>query len=114
MDNVSMFIPCFVDLLLPETGKSLFYILKHLGETPLYHEDQTCCGQPAINSGYLKEAEKAAKHFISVFENDDLIVTLSGSCAYTVKNQYPKILKDQPDWLKRAEVVSEKIYEFTQ
>lgn len=114
MDNVSMFIPCSVDLLLPETGKSLYYLLKHLKKKPVYHGEQTCCGQPALSSGYLKKAVEAAKHFITVFEKDDVIVSLSGSCAHTVKYQYPKILKDHPDWLKRAQSVSGKIFDITQ
>ena len=68
MKNVSLFIPCTVDLLLPHIGEATVSLLREAGVEPVYHQGQTCCGQPALNSGYIKEAKKAAKHFISLFE----------------------------------------------
>ncbi len=114
MTDVSMFIPCMVDLMLPEIGESVFRLLRRLGKQPMYHEEQTCCGQPAISAGYRKPAIEAAKHFISLFENDDAIVSPSGSCVYTVKYDYPELLQNEPEWLKRAESLADRIFEISQ
>ena len=70
MKDVSMFIPCTVDLFLPHIGEATASLLRRGGVNPVYHRGQTCCGQPAMNSGYRKEAKKAAKHFIELFGND--------------------------------------------
>ncbi|RJP73509.1 MAG: (Fe-S)-binding protein [Candidatus Abyssobacteria bacterium SURF_17] len=114
MSRVSVFIPCLVDLFLPEVGEAAFLLLRHIGLQPLYHKEQTCCGQPAINSGYVKQAKKAAKHFIEVFENDDTIVSPSGSCVHTVRHRYPELLQDEPSWLSRAEQLASRTYELSQ
>ena len=111
---VSMFIPCIVDLFLPDIGKATYRLLKKLGLTPVYHAEQTCCGQPALNAGYTDQAREVAKHFIKVFENDDVIVSPSGSCVCTVKHHYPQLLAHEPQWLARAQAVAGKIYELTQ
>ncbi|HWR67714.1 MAG TPA: (Fe-S)-binding protein, partial [Desulfomonilia bacterium] len=67
---VSLFIPCTVDLLMPEIGTAACELLEHLGEQPVYHQDQTCCGQPLFNAGYRDQARRVAKHFIEVFGRD--------------------------------------------
>jgi L-lactate dehydrogenase complex protein LldE len=112
--NVSLFIPCTVDLFLPEIGEATVKVLRRLGVNPVYHEKQTCCGQPAMNAGYRDQARKAAKHFLRIFGDDDVIVSPSGSCVYMIKKHYPELLCDEPHWLRRAEDLSERIYEFTQ
>lgn len=114
MKTVSLFIPCTVDLFLPEIGEATVRILRRLGVRPLYHEGQTCCGQPAMNAGYRNQAKKAAKHFIDIFGGDDIIVSPSGSCVYMVKQHYPELLCDEPAWLRRAEALTGRIYELTQ
>jgi len=114
MKTASLFIPCLVDLFLPEIGEATYYLLQHLGIRPLYHPEQTCCGQPAINAGYVKQARKAAKHFIEVFGNDEVVVSPSGSCVCTVKDHYPQLLCDEPEWFRRANELSGRIYELSQ
>jgi len=114
MKKVSLFIPCIVDLFLPEIGEATLQVLRRLGVDPLYHEAQTCCGQPAMNAGYRDQAKKAAKHFIDVFDDDDVIVSPSGSCVCMVKYHYPELLCDEPAWLRRAEELAGRIYELTQ
>lgn len=114
MKDVSLFIPCIVDLLLPEVGEATVTVLQKLGLNPIYHPEQTCCGEPAINSGYQDHAVKAARHFIEIFENDEVIVCPAGSCVNTVKNHYPDILAGDSDWVKRAESVSSRVYELSQ
>ncbi len=114
MQKVSLFIPCTVDLFLPEIGEATVTVLRRLGVHPVYHEEQTCCGQPAMNAGYRDQARKAAKHFIRIFGDDEVIVSPSGSCVYMVTHHYPELLSNEPGWLRRAEELSGRVYELTQ
>jgi len=114
MENVSLFIPCTIDLFLPHIGEATVSLLRRVGADPLYHSEQTCCGQPAMNAGYRKEARKAAKHFIEVFGDDEKVVSPSGSCVCMVKYRYPELLEDEPQWRKRAEELALRIYELSQ
>jgi L-lactate dehydrogenase complex protein LldE len=114
MKEVSLFIPCTVDLFLPRIGEAAVSLLRRAGVNPVYHEDQTCCGQPAMNAGYQDEARKVAKHFISVFEKDEVVVSPSGSCVCMVKYHYPELLAGEPRWLRRAEQLASRIYELSQ
>ncbi|MDZ4184449.1 MAG: (Fe-S)-binding protein [Desulfuromonadales bacterium] len=114
MRDISLFIPCTVDLFLPEIGEATYQILRRLGLVPRYHREQTCCGQPAITAGYRKHAKKIAKHFLAVFEEDEYIVSPAGSCVATVKHHYPEILHDEPDWRRRAEELAPRVYELSQ
>lgn len=114
MPDVSLFIPCTVDLLLPSIGEATVSLLRRLGINPTYHEKQTCCGQPAFNAGFRKEAKRLAKHFINVFCDDGIIVSPSGSCVFMVKQQYPLLFEDEPEWLQRTEELSQRIFELTE
>ena len=67
-----------------------------------------------VNSGYNEAAKGAIKNTIEQFENADYVVSMSGSCAFAIRDEYHHILKDEPEWLARAEKLSSKIYEFTQ
>lgn len=112
--NVSLFIPCTVDIMMPEIGVAVFRLLSHLGANPIYHKDQTCCGQPLLNAGYRDQAKRVAKHFIEVFGDDERIVSPSGSCVSMVKHHYPDLLSDEPTWYERARTLSDKIFELSQ
>ncbi|HSR11773.1 MAG TPA: (Fe-S)-binding protein [Thermodesulfobacteriota bacterium] len=114
MKNVSLFIPCTVDLFLPRVGEAVVSLLRRLGVNPTYHPEQTCCGQPAMNAGYRDEARRIAKHFISVFGKDEIVVSPSGSCVCMVKQHYPEILEGEPEWRRRAEELAPRVYEFSQ
>lgn len=114
MRTVSLFIPCMVDLFLPEIAEATYRLLRHLGVNCIYHPEQTCCGQPAMNAGYVHEARTAAKHFIQVFGEDELVVSPSGSCVCMVKYHYTEILQDEPGWLARAETLALRTFELSQ
>lgn len=114
MKDVSLFIPCTVDLFLPQIGEATVSLLRRAGVNPLYHPGQTCCGQPAMNSGYREEAKRAAKHFIEIFRDDEVIVSPSGSCVCMVKHHYPELLRDEPEWFRRAEELACRVYELSQ
>jgi L-lactate dehydrogenase complex protein LldE len=103
-----------VDLFLPHIGEATVTLLHRLGINPVYHEEQTCCGQPAINAGYQQEAQKAAKHFIKVFGDDEKVVSPSGSCVCMVKYRYPELFENEPEWRRRAEELAPRMFELSQ
>ena len=112
--NITLFIQCLIDGIYPQAGLAVVQLFEKLGigvDIPL---KQTCCGQPAFNSGYRKEARTAAKRFIEIFESARVIVCPSGSCVDMVKHQYPALFKDGSAWQKRAKKVSGKIFELTE
>ena len=89
--KVSLFVPCFVDQLLPEVAVDTVKVLRRLGYTVEFPEDQTCCGQPAFNTGYWNEARPCAEHFVRVFKHADVVVCPSGSCATMVRTFYAEL-----------------------
>lgn len=112
--KVSLFVTCLSDLFFPEVGKSVVRILERSGVEVDFPLSQTCCGQPAYNSGYVKDARKAAKQTIQAFESSEYVVAPSGSCASMVRHYYPKMLRDDPAWSAKAEQLAGKTYEFTE
>lgn len=111
---VTLFIQCLVDHMFPEAGEAMVTVFQRLGIPLDYPPGQTCCGQPAYNSGYRKEAKAAARHFIEIFEHAEVIVCPSGSCVHMVRHHYPELFEDNPEMQKRAQAVGEKTFEFTQ
>ena len=69
--KVQLFIPCFVDQLYPEVGMNMVKVLEKVGCQVSYNPNQTCCGQPAYNAGYLKEAKAVSEKFIHDFSGDE-------------------------------------------
>jgi L-lactate dehydrogenase complex protein LldE len=92
--RVSLFVPCFVDQLLPEVAVDTVKVLRRIGCEVAYPEDQTCCGQPAFNTGYWDEARPCAERFVRVFARAEAIVCPSGSCTTMVRSFYPDLLKE--------------------
>ncbi len=114
MQQISLHIPCLMNMFMPETGKSVVRLLERLGIPFKYNEDQTCCGLPASNAGFVPEARKVAMHFIEVFGDDPVVVSPSGSCVEMVTKRYPDLFAGDPEWLERAESLVSRTYEFTQ
>ena len=111
--NVHLFIPCFIDQLFPQVGIATVNILRQLGCNLIYPEEQTCCGQPAFNSGYWKESAALAERFLNIFSEADYIVVPSGSCASLVKNLYGELSisqKTQKQWRE----LRTNVYEFSE
>jgi L-lactate dehydrogenase complex protein LldE len=90
--KVSLFVPCFVDQLLPEVAVDTVKVLRRVGYAVEFPEDQTCCGQPAFNTGYWDEARPCAEHFVRVFKHADVVVCPSGSCVTMVRTFYADLL----------------------
>ena len=112
--KVTLFIQCIVDSVFPKAGQSMVRVLDRLGVSMDYPADQTCCGQPAFNSGFRGEARDAAKRFIEIFEEAETIVCPSGSCVDMVRNHYADLFKNDSRWLERAQHVAGKTFEFSE
>lgn len=112
--RVTLFIQCLVDAVLPHVAEAMVFILQQLGISLDCPADQTCCGQPAFNAGYRREARLAAQHFLDIFDNAEIIVSPSGSCVHMVRHHYPDLFRDDPVRRRRAEAIASRTYEFTQ
>ncbi len=77
---VALFIPCYVDQFYPQVAEATARLLTDQGIPVVFPEEQTCCGQPAFNSGYWEEARSVIRHFCRVFADYRYIVCPSGSC----------------------------------
>lgn len=111
--RVTLFIPCFVDQLLPEVGLDVVRVLRGLHYDIDFPQEQTCCGQPAFNSGYWHEARPLAEHFVKIFSSAEIVICPSGSCTTMVRNFYPQLLADSPLQNKAIEV-GRKFFEFSE
>ncbi|SHO46582.1 (Fe-S)-binding protein [Desulfopila aestuarii] len=112
--TVSLFIQCLVDSMYPEVGDGMITIFDRLGIPVDYPEGQTCCGQPAFNSGYRNEAAAAARRFIELFEPSEVVVCPSGSCVHMVRHHYPALFANDPEMQKRAHAIGRKTFELTE
>lgn len=111
--HVDVFIPCFIDQFYPETAENFVSILKETGCDVSYNPEQTCCGQPAFNSGYWKEAKTVASKFLNDFKSADIIVAPSASCTGFIRNYYHKLFEDDKDLLERTHEIRKRVFEFT-
>lgn len=112
--KVSVFVPCVTEVFYPWTALNMIKLLERLGIRCDYPQRQTCCGQPAFNSGYRHEALLAAEHFLTVFSDagSDYIVAPAGSCVSMVKNHYG-VLNLSPSLRQEWERLRGRIYEFS-
>lgn len=112
--TVTLFIQCLVDGIYPEVGEAMVRIFRQLGIDLACPTQQTCCGQPAFNSGYRREARVAAQRFIEIFETADAIVCPSGSCVTMVRHHYPELFAEDASWRQRAQLIAAKTYELSE
>lgn len=112
--NVSLFVTCLTDMFFPEVGEAVVGLLRRQGVSVDFPTAQTCCGQPAWNSGHHAEARALAAHFIDTFEASEYILTPSGSCAAMVRYYYPQIFQWDDKAAKRARAVVDRVYEFSE
>ena len=97
----------------PSVGTSAVEVLRRAGCEVVFDERQTCCGQPAFNTGYRTEARRLAKRFIEIFEDAkaDAIVSPSGSCA-AMAHHFHQLFQDDEHWRRRAEAIAARTFEF--
>lgn len=110
--KVEVFIPCFIDQLYPKTASNMINILESLGCEVIYNPNQTCCAQPAFNSGYWDEAKQVAEKFLNDYSADHYIVSPSGSCTGMVKSYYSELFTNSASHNK-CRAVQSKIIEFS-
>src|SRR5579872_397118 len=111
--RVGLFVTCLVDLYRPTVGFAAVKLLEEAGchvEVPMA---QTCCGQPAYNSGAKASARAIARDVIAAFEGFDYVVAPSGSCAGMLREHYPTLFSDEPDVFQRAQHLAKRVYELT-
>jgi L-lactate dehydrogenase complex protein LldE len=106
-ERVSIFVTCIVDQVFPQVGLAMAGVLERLGYEVDFPEAQTCCGQPAFNSGYREEARKVGEHFLRVFSDAKYIVVPSGSCSAMIGHHYDGLVEG-------AETLHGHVFEFSQ
>ncbi|MCB1755191.1 MAG: (Fe-S)-binding protein [Gammaproteobacteria bacterium] len=111
--RVGLFVTCLVDAMRPNIGFAAVSLLEAAGCRVEVPPQQTCCGQPAYNSGDDKDAIRLAKQTIIALEDYDYVVAPSGSCAAMLKVHYPGLLRHDDAWHARAKKFAEKCFELT-
>jgi L-lactate dehydrogenase complex protein LldE len=109
--TVALFVTCLVDLFRPGVGFAAIKLIEASGCRVVVPTAQTCCGQPAYNSGDRKDARAIAEQVITTFADYDYVVAPSGSCAGMLKVHYAELFADDPAWKARAEAFSAKVHE---
>lgn len=109
--RVGLFVTCLVDLFRPTVGFAAIRLIEQAGCTVDVPAAQTCCGQPAYNSGDRKDARAIAENTIAAFEEYDYVVAPSGSCAGMLKKHYPGLFRGDAKWEGRAEAFAAKVHE---
>ncbi len=109
--RVGLFVTCLVDAMRPSVGFATLKLLRDAGCRVEVPDAQTCCGQPAFNSGDTADAAVLARHFIETFEGYDYVVAPSGSCVGMTRAHYAEALADDPAWAERARRLGERTYE---
>ncbi|MBU3715135.1 MAG: (Fe-S)-binding protein [Ferruginibacter sp.] len=111
--RVQLFIPCFIDQLHPQTAFNMEKVLEKACCDIEYNINQTCCGQPAFNTGFWNDAKDVATKFIKDFDTVDYIVAPSASCVGFIRNYYPKLFSED-DRSAKVNMLSSRIYEFSE
>jgi L-lactate dehydrogenase complex protein LldE len=111
--RVGLFVTCLVDMMRPEIGFSTLKLLEAAGCEIVVPESQTCCGQPAYNSGDRKTARDLAEKFVNEFEEFDYVVIPSGSCGGMVLAHYADLFSDDAALRTRMERLAPRVYELT-
>ena len=111
--NVGLFVTCLVDVFRPQVGHAAVSLLEAAGCRVSVPVVQTCCGQPAFNSGDKENARDLALAVIETFEDFDYTVAPSGSCAAMLKIHYPALFEDDPAMALRAKALAARSYELT-
>ncbi|UEM03596.1 (Fe-S)-binding protein [Skermanella rosea] len=109
--RVGLFVTCLVDLFRPTVGFAAVKLLEDAGCSVEVPASQTCCGQPAYNSGARADTKEIARGVIEAFEGFDYVVAPSGSCAGMIKEHYGELFADEPDWAQRAAHLKHRTYE---
>jgi L-lactate dehydrogenase complex protein LldE len=111
--RVSLFVTCIIDQFFPNVGMAMADVLERVGYAVDFPESQTCCGQPAFNTGYREEARQVARHFLDVFQDAECIVVPSGSCTSMIIHHYEELFEDEPRRLEQTRDLGPRVWEFS-
>jgi len=111
--KVGLFVTCLADLMRPQVAFAAVALLERAGCRVRVAREQSCCGQPALNSGDRASTMNIAKSVIRAFSKDDYVVVPSGSCADTLINKYPELFRHDVKWAGRAQGLADKTFELT-
>ncbi|MBY4867536.1 (Fe-S)-binding protein [Burkholderia sp. Bp9017] len=111
--RVGLFVTCLVDLMRPEIGFSALKLIRDAGYEVFVPPAQTCCGQPAYNSGDRALARDLAEKTLREFEQFDYVVAPSGSCGGMIRAHYGDLFRDDPELMGRYARLQPKVYELT-
>ena len=109
--RVGLFVTCLVDLFRPTVGFAAVALIERAGCDVEVPAAQTCCGQPAYNSGDRKDTRAIARQVITAFAPYDYVVAPSGSCGGMLKLHYAELFDDEPEWRAKAEAFGAKVFE---
>ena len=110
---VGLFVTCLVDLFRPSVAFAAIKLIEAGGARVEVPRAQTCCGQPAYNSGDRQDAIAIARQVVETFERFDYVVAPSGSCAGMLRLHYPRLLAEDPNFAERASALAAKSFELT-
>lgn len=111
--HVGLLVTCLVDLMRPRIGFAALTLLEDAGCEVLVPSSQTCCGQPAYNSGDRRSARALASKLLTEFEDVEYVVAPSGSCAGMVRTHYPELFAEAPQERERVQRFCARVYELT-
>jgi L-lactate dehydrogenase complex protein LldE len=112
--RASLFITCLGDQFFPRVGESVVTVLRRLGVELTFDPSQTCCGQPAFNTGYRPEARAVAARVLDLYQDSEYVVVPSGSCTSMIRVFYPELFADDPVRQRQAESLRDHVYEFSE
>ena len=112
--RVALFPTCVVDQVAPQIGRAMVTVLRRAGCELLFDPRQTCCGQPAFNSGFRAEARRVAAGLLQLFDDADYVVAPSGSCTTMCRVFYPELFAEDPALLSRVAALRGRLFEFSE
>jgi L-lactate dehydrogenase complex protein LldE len=111
--SVSLLVTCIIDQVFPEVGLAAVDVLERLGYTVDFPREQTCCGQPAFNTGYRKEGARVACRCLDALRNAEYVVVPSGSCAAMITHHFEELFAGDPARLEETRRLIPRVWEFS-
>jgi L-lactate dehydrogenase complex protein LldE len=112
--RVALFITCLADQFFPQVGACVVRILRRLDVEVTFNPEQTCCGQPAFNTGFRDEARSVARRVLDLYDDADYVVAPSGSCTAMVRVFYPELFAEDPELLRKSQDLQKRFFEFSE
>ncbi|HEV2424006.1 MAG TPA: (Fe-S)-binding protein [Terriglobia bacterium] len=114
--RVALFITCLADQFYPAAGEAAVKVLRRLGVEVSFNPEQTCCGQPAFNTGYREESRRVAAHTLDLLSRTDAdyVVTPSGSCTSMMRVFYRELFERDPIRSAQAQAMAARVFEFSE